>query len=37
MKGNRWAILIASVLINMCIGSAYAWSVFQKPLIGMFK
>jgi len=37
MKGNRWAILIASVLINMCIGSAYAWSVFQKPLIALFK
>jgi OFA family oxalate/formate antiporter-like MFS transporter len=34
---NRWLILISSVLINLCIGSAYAWSVFQKPLISMFQ
>lgn len=34
---NRWLILISSVLINLCIGSAYAWSVFQKPLISLFK
>ena len=33
---NRWVILAASVLVNLCIGSAYAWSVFQKPLIEMF-
>lgn len=36
MKSNRWTILIASMIINMCIGSAYAWSVFQNPLISMF-
>ena len=34
---NRWLILFSSLLINVCIGSAYAWSVFQRPLIGMFK
>jgi OFA family oxalate/formate antiporter-like MFS transporter len=36
-KVNRWVVLFSSVLINLCIGSAYAWSVFQKPLIAMFK
>jgi MFS transporter, OFA family, oxalate/formate antiporter len=36
VKGNRWIILIASMIINMCIGSAYAWSVFQNPLISLF-
>ncbi len=36
VKSNRWTILIASMIINMCIGSAYAWSVFQNPLISMF-
>lgn len=36
MKSHRWTILIASMIINMCIGSAYAWSVFQNPLISMF-
>jgi len=33
---NRWLVLAASVVINLCIGSAYAWSVFQKPLIDLF-
>lgn len=33
---NRWIVLAASIVINLCIGSAYAWSVFQKPLIKMF-
>jgi OFA family oxalate/formate antiporter-like MFS transporter len=33
---NRWVILVASIVMNLCIGSAYAWSVFQKPLISMF-
>lgn len=28
---------MASVIINLCIGSAYAWSVFQKPLIDLFS
>ncbi len=36
MKGNRWVILIASLFMNICVGSAYAWSVFQKPLINLF-
>ena len=34
---NRWLILLSGVLINLCIGSAYAWSVFQKPLITIFS
>ena len=29
---NRWVVLIASCLINLCIGSLYAWSVFAGPL-----
>ena len=33
---NRWLVLAASIIMNLCIGSAYAWSVFQKPLIEMF-
>jgi len=33
---NRWAILVASVIANLCIGACYSWSVFQKPLIDMF-
>ncbi len=37
MNVNRWGVLISGVIINLCIGSAYAWSVFQKPLIAMFN
>lgn len=29
---KRWAVLIASCLINLCIGSLYAWSVFAAPM-----
>ncbi len=29
---KRWLILIASCLINLCIGSLYAWSVFAAPM-----
>ena len=29
---KRWVVLIASCLINLCIGSIYAWSVFASPL-----
>lgn len=29
---KRWSILVASCLINLCIGSLYAWSVFAIPL-----
>lgn len=29
---RRWGVLIASCLINLCIGSIYAWSVFASPL-----
>lgn len=29
---NRWIILAASCLINLCIGSLYAWSVFATPM-----
>lgn len=36
-KTNRWIILTACVLINLCLGAGYAWSVFQKPLIEQFS
>ncbi|MBP2637912.1 MAG: yhjX 3 [Firmicutes bacterium] len=31
-KYNRWLILVAAVIINICIGTLYAWSVFALPL-----
>lgn len=32
LEKKRWVVLIASCLINLCIGSMYAWSVFAAPL-----
>ena len=29
---NRWRIPPASIAIHLCIGSAYAWSIFNPPL-----
>lgn len=29
---NRWLVPPASILIHLCIGSVYAWSVFNPPL-----
>ncbi len=32
-KFNRWIPVIASIFIQMCLGTAYIWSVFQSYLI----
>ena len=29
---NRWLVPPASVAIHLCIGSVYAWSMFNAPL-----
>ncbi len=33
---NRWLIALSAVGIHISIGSVYAWSVLNKPLIDMF-
>ncbi|MGI6084642.1 MAG: OFA family MFS transporter [Acetivibrionales bacterium] len=33
---KRWTMLVANVIINICVGVGYAWSVFQTPLIDIF-
>ena len=32
---NRWTIAIAAVIMQVCLGSVYAWSVFTKPLMAL--
>ena len=32
LTSRRWLILAASCLVNLCIGSLYAWSVFARPM-----
>ena len=29
---NRWKVPPASIAIHLCIGSVYAWSIFNPPL-----
>lgn len=31
-SGNRWVILVGAVIVQLAIGSVYAWSVFAKAL-----
>ncbi|MFL6437141.1 MAG: hypothetical protein ACJ71Q_06145 [Terriglobales bacterium] len=30
---NRWAIAFAAVVMQICLGAVYGWSVFKIPLI----
>lgn len=33
---GRWVFVVAGLLINVCLGSIYAFSVFRKPLEGLW-
>ena len=33
---NRWLVPPASIGIHLCIGSVYAWSLFNMPLTNHF-
>lgn len=33
---NRWRVPVASVAIHLCIGSVYAWSIYNPPLTRVF-
>lgn len=34
---KRWLFLALCILINVCAGIIYAWSVFQKPLVALIN
>ncbi len=34
---NRWVIVVAAVVMQLALGSVYAWSVFVNPLIALHK
>ncbi len=36
MKSNRWGIAFAGVVLQVVLGSVYAWSVFRVPLTKQF-
>ena len=33
LESKRWWIAIAAIIIQLCLGTVYAWSVFKKPLM----
>ncbi len=33
---NRWLVVLGAVLIQICLGAVYAWSLFNKPLSQKF-
>ncbi|OPY38430.1 MAG: Major Facilitator Superfamily protein [Methanoregula sp. PtaU1.Bin051] len=33
---GRWALVVAGLIINLCLGAVYSWSVFVQPLTGYF-
>ena len=33
---NRWLIPVAAVLVQICIGSVYEWSTFNRPINALF-
>ena len=32
-SSNRWWIAVTGTVLQVCLGSVYAWSYFQKPLV----
>jgi OFA family oxalate/formate antiporter-like MFS transporter len=33
---GRWVLVVSGLIINLCLGSIYAWSVFVEPLTDYF-
>jgi len=33
---NRWIMVVAALVLQMCLGVLYAWSVFRAPLMKQF-
>ena len=36
-KKGRWIFVVFGLIINICLGSIYSWSVFKKPLEQLFN
>ncbi len=34
---GRWVFVLAGLIMNLCLGTVYAWSVFRKPLQELFS
>ncbi len=36
-SGNRWSIALAGVIVMLCLGTVYSWSIFTNALIAGFN
>ena len=36
-SGNRWAIALAGVVVMLCLGTVYSWSLFTNTLVAGFN
>ncbi len=34
--GNRWTVVLGALVVQLCLGAIYSWSVFVKPLKDVF-
>ncbi|MFH1126063.1 MAG: OFA family MFS transporter [Candidatus Altiarchaeota archaeon] len=37
MKENRWIVVLGALLIQVCLGAIYSWSIFVEPLKKAFS
>jgi OFA family oxalate/formate antiporter-like MFS transporter len=37
LEKGRWVLVVAGLIINLCLGAVYSWSVFVNPLAGYFS
>ena len=35
--GNRWRVVAGALIIQVCLGAIYSWSVFVNPLKEVFS
>src|SRR5512144_3013737 len=36
-RTGRWLFVFAGMIMNICLGTVYAWSVFRKPIAQLFS
>ena len=37
VRSGRWTFVLAGMLMNVCLGTVYAWSVFRTPVAKLFS
>jgi MFS transporter, OFA family, oxalate/formate antiporter len=37
LEKGRWALIASCLIINLCLGTIYSWSVFVNPLTDYFS